>query len=113
MAEGPEAREAEPMCLGVPGRVIEIEADERAAVTPEAPRMTMGRVDFAGIVKRVCLAYVPDVEVGDYVIVHVGFAIGKVDEAEAARVFGYLREIGELGELELPQPGVAEPDGGG
>lgn len=91
------------MCLGVPGRVIEIEADEPAAA--DRPRMTMGRVDFAGIIKRVCLAYVPDVEVGEYVIVHVGFAIGKVDEAEAARVFGYLREIGELDDLDLPQPG--------
>ena len=68
--------------------------------------MTMGRVSFAGITKQVCLAYTPDVAVGDYVIVHVGFAISKVDEDEARRVFEFLESMDDLGELELPQPGL-------
>jgi hydrogenase expression/formation protein HypC len=84
------------MCLGVPGRVIGIE--ERAH------GMTMGAVDFGGIRKEVCLACVPEVKVGDYVVVHVGFAISRVDEREAAQVFSLLRRLGELGELDIPQP---------
>jgi len=78
------------MCLGVPGKVIE--------VVPNAIGVTHGRVDFGGIVKEVCLAYTPDVQVGEYVVVHVGFAISKIDEAEARRVFSYLTESGELGD---------------
>jgi hydrogenase expression/formation protein HypC len=85
------------MCLGVPGKVIKIEENPLG--------MTMGRVDFAGITKDVCLAYVPEVELGDYVIVHVGFAISVVDEAEAMQVFEYLKEMEELAELEIEQPG--------
>ena len=85
------------MCLGVPGKVIEIEENPVG--------MTMGRVSFAGIVKEVCLAYTPEVEVGDYVVVHVGFAISTIDEDEARKVFEYLREMDELGELDVPQPG--------
>ncbi|WP_423222939.1 HypC/HybG/HupF family hydrogenase formation chaperone [Candidatus Amarolinea aalborgensis] len=84
------------MCLGVPGKVTAIE--------PDPLGMTMGKVNFAGIVKDVCLAYVPDVQIGDYVVVHVGFAISKVDEDEARQVFAYLREMDELGELRIPQP---------
>jgi hydrogenase expression/formation protein HypC len=84
------------MCLGVPGKVIRLEEN--------ALGMTMGRVNFGGIVKEVCLAYVPDVQVGEYVVVHVGFAISKVDEAEALRTWEYLAEMDELGELEIPQP---------
>lgn len=84
------------MCLGVPGRIVKIERNPLG--------MTMGRVSFAGIVKDCCLAYTPDVEVGDYVVVHVGFAISKVDEAEAARTLEYLREMDDLGELDIPQP---------
>jgi hydrogenase expression/formation protein HypC len=61
-------------------------------------------VSFGGIVKEVNLAYVPEAQVGDYVIVHVGFAISKLDEAEAQKVFEYLREMGELEELTPPQP---------
>jgi hydrogenase expression/formation protein HypC len=83
------------MCLGVPGKVISLE--------PDPLGMTMGRVSFGGIMKEVCMAYVPDVEPGDYVIVHVGFAISRVDEAEALQVFEYLRQIGELDELAAPQ----------
>jgi len=66
--------------------------------------MTMGRVNFSGVVKEVCLAYVPEVQVGDYVVVHVGFALNKVDEHEAQEVFRFLDSMGELGELQTPQP---------
>jgi hydrogenase expression/formation protein HypC len=76
------------MCLGVPGRVLTVEPDDCG--------MPMGTVEFGGIRKRVCLAYVPDVEVGEYVIVHVGFAIGKVDEDEAREVFRLLEEMDAL-----------------
>jgi hydrogenase expression/formation protein HypC len=67
--------------------------------------MPMGKVDFAGITKEVCLAYVPEVQLGEYVIVHVGFAISVVDEEEAMQVFQYLKEMEELAELEIEQPG--------
>ena len=85
------------MCLGVPGRIVRIDENPLG--------MTTGRVNFGGITKDVCLAYVPDVQVGDYVVVHVGFAIAKVDEAEAQAVFDYLKNMGELDELQIPQPG--------
>jgi hydrogenase expression/formation protein HypC len=75
------------MCLRIPGKVLEILERE----------LTMARVAFGGIVKEVCLAYVPEAAVGDYVIVHAGFAIGRIDEQEAARVFSYLEEIGAAG----------------
>jgi hydrogenase expression/formation protein HypC len=78
------------MCLGIPGRIVEVDA---------AGSVRMGRVAFGGIVKDVCLEYVPEAVVGDYVIVHVGFAISTVDEEEAGRVFEYLREMGDLGEI--------------
>ena len=83
------------MCLGVPGKVID--------VWEEPAGIRMGKVSFGGIVKEVCLAYVPEAEVGDYVIVHVGFAISKVDEAEAARVFEFLKAMDELGGLTVDQ----------
>ena len=79
------------MCLSIPGKIESMTGDE--------PLAKKGRVNFGGIVKEVSLAYVPDAKVGEYVIVHVGFAISKVDEAEAQKVFGYLREMGELEEL--------------
>ncbi|MCP4201470.1 MAG: HypC/HybG/HupF family hydrogenase formation chaperone [bacterium] len=90
------------MCLGVPGKVVSIEENPLG--------MNMGRVSFGGIVKEVCLAYTPEAEIGDYVVVHVGFAISKIDEDEAAKVFEYLREMDELGELEVPQPGEVPGD---
>ena len=79
------------MCLAVPGKIISVngEALER-----------IGRVSFGGVIKEVSLAYVPEAQVGDYVIVHVGFALSKVDEVEAQHVFDYLDEMGELGELQ-------------
>jgi hydrogenase expression/formation protein HypC len=76
------------MCLGIPGKVVEID-DEGA--------LKMARVDFGGVRKEACLAYVPEVQVGDYVIVHVGFAISQLDEDEALRTLEMLRAIDELG----------------
>ncbi len=90
------------MCLGIPGKVVAIEAD--AANAANALGMTMGKVSFGGINKEVCLAYVPDVAIGDYVIVHAGFAISQIDEQEAMEVFEYLRQMDELAELEVAQP---------
>ena len=82
------------MCLGVPGQIADIRRD--------ALGMNTGRVRFGGISKEVCLAYVPDAKVGDYVLVHVGFALSKLDEEEARRTFDLLAEMGELGELRAP-----------
>jgi len=94
------------MCLGVPGQIVEIREDPTG--------MHMARVSFGGIVKEVCLAYTPEVEIGDYVVVHVGFAISTIDETEAHKVFDFLKEMGELAELEVPQPGeVKTPESGG
>ena len=76
------------MCLAIPGRILDMAGDE--------PILRVGRVDFGGIVKQINLAFVPEAEVGDYVLVHVGFAITVIDEAEAERVFRHLEEIGEL-----------------
>lgn len=84
------------MCLGVPGKVIRVEENPLG--------MTMGRVSFGGITKDVCLAYVPDVQEGDYVVVHVGFAISKINEQEAMKVFKFLEEMDELTELNIEQP---------
>lgn len=80
------------MCLGIPGRITEIRTDGG---------LPMGVVDFGGVRREVCLAYVADeIEVGDYAIVHVGFAISRVDEEEAHRTFEILREMSELDELD-------------
>jgi hydrogenase expression/formation protein HypC len=88
------------MCLGVPGKIIEIHENTSG--------LTMGRVSFAGVIKEVCLAYVPEAKVGDYVIVHVGFAISKVAEDEAQEIFRYLREMNDLADLDLPQGDAAQ-----
>jgi hydrogenase expression/formation protein HypC len=80
------------MCLAVPGKIVSISGDD--------PLTRIGKVNFGGIVKDVNFAYVPDAKVGDYVVVHVGFALNTVDEAEANQVFDYLREMGDLAELE-------------
>jgi hydrogenase expression/formation protein HypC len=82
------------MCLAVPGRLVSIIGDEGAD-----PLLRSGKVDFSGVVKTVNLGYVPEATVGDYVLVHVGFAISTVDEQEARTVFEYLRQMGELTEL--------------
>ncbi len=86
------------MCLGVPGKIVTIEADSPL-------RLAMGKVSFGGIAKDVCLAYVPEAQVGDYVIVHAGFALNRIDEDEAMEVFRLLREMGELNEVDAPQEG--------
>jgi len=80
------------MCLAVPGKILSIEGVD--------PVLRSGRVDFAGIVKEINLSYVPEARIGDYVIVHVGFAISIVDEAEAGRTFEYLRQIDGMSEIE-------------
>ena len=77
------------MCLGVPGRLVEVHQQDD---------LPMGTVEFGGILKEICLAYTPEAQVGDYVLVHVGFAISRIDEAEAQEIFGYLAEIGSLEE---------------
>ncbi len=68
---------------------------------PNAVGMTMGKVSFGGVAKEVCLAYVPEAEVGDYVIVHAGFALNKLDEQEANEVFELLQQMGELEALTI------------
>jgi hydrogenase expression/formation protein HypC len=80
------------MCLGIPGKVIEIY---------QADGLRMGRVDFGGVIKEACLAYVPELELGDYTIIHVGFAISKIDEEEARATLEMLVAIDALAE-ELP-----------
>jgi hydrogenase expression/formation protein HypC len=80
------------MCLGIPGKIVDLRDNSG---------FPMGTVDFGGVRRDVCLSYVRnDVTVGDYVIVHVGFAISKVDEAEARRTFEALRDMSQLDELE-------------
>jgi hydrogenase expression/formation protein HypC len=83
------------MCLAIPGKLIEIALDEAG--------VRMGRANFGGILKRVCLEYTPDARLGDYVLVHVGFALGIVDEIEAARTYQLLAEMRQLDELETPE----------
>lgn len=78
------------MCLGVPGKVVE---------TYREHGVLMGKVDFGGVRKAVCLEHVPEVAVGEYVLVHVGFALSRLDEAEANRVFALLKELNQLDEL--------------
>ena len=72
------------MCLAIPGKVIEITRQDD---------LPMGKVDFGGILKDVCLAYTPDVQIGQYVLVHVGFAISQIDEDEAQEIFACLQQI--------------------
>ena len=79
------------MCLGIPGKVVE---------TFREHGILMGKVDFGGVSKRVCLDHVQDVTPGEYVLVHVGFALAKVDEAEARRVFDFLERMEQLGDLD-------------
>jgi hydrogenase expression/formation protein HypC len=83
------------MCLAIPGKLIEI--------APDANGVRMGKANFGGIVKQVCLEYTPEVETGDYVLVHVGFALSKVNEEEAARTYQLLDEMKQLGELDTPE----------
>lgn len=89
------------MCLAVPGKITSITGDD--------PLTRMGKIDFGGILKEASLAYVPEARIGDYVIVHVGFAISRLDEEEANKVFEYLREMEELSELEESGASPAPP----
>lgn len=93
------------MCLAIPGKVLEIARDEAG--------VRMGRTNFGGVVKQICLEYTPDVRVGDYVLVHVGVALSKVDEAEAEKTYALLKEIGQLEELETPDVDQLTPKHGG
>ena len=77
------------MCLGVPGKIIDMY---------EANGLQMGQVDFGGVTREICLAYVPDAQIGQYTIVHVGFALNILDEAEALETLQLLREIGAIEE---------------
>ena len=91
------------MCLGIPGKVV---------ATYRENDVLMGKVDFSGIAKRVCLEHVPEVRPGEYVLVHVGFALSRLDEAEAGRVFAFLEGMNQLDELQVPAPdgpGRTEP----
>lgn len=83
------------MCLGIPGKVID---------TYREHDVLMGKVDFGGVFKRVCLDHVPEVHTGQYVIVHVGFALSVVDEDEAKQVFSFLEKMNELNDLQLKEP---------
>jgi hydrogenase expression/formation protein HypC len=86
------------MCLGVPGKITEIY---------ECGGLWMGKIDFGGIVKEACLAYVPEAEIGDYTLIHVGFALNVIDEQEALETLSLLREIDALGEElseDIPAP---------
>lgn len=83
------------MCLAVPGKVVEITGEGE---------LRMGKVDFAGVQRQACLAYVPEVRLGDYVLVHVGFAISRIDEQAAQETLQALAEIDALGEVEGGEP---------
>jgi hydrogenase expression/formation protein HypC len=82
------------MCLAIPGKISSIESDD--------PIMRTGKVDFGGVIREVNLAYVPEANLGDYVIVHAGFALNVVDEAEAARILETIDEIESLGDEDTP-----------
>ena len=82
------------MCLAIPGKVLEIFEDHG---------LRMGRVDFGGTVKKACLEQLPEASVGDYVLVHVGFALSVVDPAEAERTYKLLQGLGFLDELKVPE----------
>ena len=88
------------MCLGVPGKVIEIY---------DNGGLKMGKVDFGGVVRETCLAYVPEIEIGDYTLIHVGFAISQLSEEEAHETLALLQELGEFeAELGLEPGGEIE-----
>lgn len=81
------------MCLGIPGKIVEIY---------EANGMKMGKIDFGGVTREACLEYVPEAQVGDYTLIHVGFALNLISEEEAMETLQLLNQIADLSE-ELPQ----------
>jgi hydrogenase expression/formation protein HypC len=89
------------MCLAVPGKLLEITGDD--------PCFRTGRVSFGGVIKKVSLACVPEARIDDYLLVHVGMALGVVDQQEAAETFAYLAAMGELAELAPPPVPPAQP----
>lgn len=91
------------MCLGIPGRVLSIE--------PNDDGILMGKVSFGGVAKDVCLAYVPEVQVGQYVIVHAGFALNQLDEQEAMEVFELLSQLEAFAEPPVPLRPGSDPAG--
>jgi len=91
------------MCLAIPGKIVEIY---------EEHELRMGKLDFGGTVRKCCLQCLPEAVVGDYALVHVGFAISLMDEAEAARTYQLLEEMGEL-MSQLNPESAASPDGSG
>ena len=88
------------MCLGIPGKIVE--AYERHG-------LQMAKVQFGGIVREACLQYVPEAQIGEYVVVHVGFAISRLNEEEAMRAYQLLEELGQLIELTVPAPDEGKP----
>jgi len=102
MPPSPHFPPPDDMCLAIPGKLLEI--------TDDGHGVRMGRANFGGIVKQVCLEYTPEVVTGDYILVHVGFALSKVDEEEAARTYKLLEEMEQLGELDAPEPESVPPD---
>lgn len=91
------------MCLAIPGKIIDLH---------QAHGVRMAQVEFGGIRREACLEYLPEAGIGDYVMIHVGFAISKVDEAEAARSYRYLEEMDELAELNAARLESREEDPG-
>jgi len=89
------------MCLAIPGKIVELH---------EGNGVRMSKVDFGGITREACLEYIPDARLGDYVMVHVGFAISKVDEEEAARTYQYLLEMDQLAEVVSPEIDTAQEE---
>jgi hydrogenase expression/formation protein HypC len=85
------------VCLAIPGKVIEVYHDRG---------LRMGRVDFGGTIRNACLEQLPEAGLGDYVLVHVGLALSRVDAEEAERTYKFLEELGQLGELDVPDAPV-------
>jgi hydrogenase expression/formation protein HypC len=88
------------MCLGIPGKIVSV---------ADADGLRMGKIQFGGIVREACLEYVPEAAMGDYVIVHAGFAISQVDAEEAARTYQLLEEMGQLAEIGEADDAAANP----
>jgi hydrogenase expression/formation protein HypC len=88
------------MCLGIPGEIVEVREDKG---------LRSGKVRFAGITREVCLQYVPDAIQGDYVVVHVGFAISKIDREEAERSYRILEDLGQTAELSSDRESEEKP----
>lgn len=82
------------MCLAIPGKIESISSND--------PLLRIGRINYGGIIKEASLAYVPEAAIGDYVIVHVGFALSRMDENEAQKVLDYVKEMEDLSELKKP-----------